>query len=200
VRNARPGAGNVPGQGPSLRNVGELAADFYLRTGYMPLEDPAQQPSRSRVLFPEEEIRAMVAYVGSLGEGPAIPAPQPQKGSVAVGNTLFLENCAGCHQIVGEGGYVTGARVPPLKEATDRQIAEAVRIGPYLMPRFSKRRLTDTQVNSLIAYIDYAKHPDDAGGWSIGHLGPWPEGLVSWFIAGAAMVALCLVIGKRLKT
>ncbi len=199
VLKARRGAGDVHGQGPPLLGVGALSADFYLRTGYMPLENPSQQPSRSRVLFPEEEIRAMVAYVASLGEGPGIPRPQPQKGSVAAGNTLFLQNCAGCHQIVGAGGYVTGARVPPLEEATDRQIAEAVRIGPYLMPHFSEQRLTNTQLNSLIAYVDYAKHPDDAGGWSIGHLGPWPEGLVAWLIATSALVATCIVIGKRLK-
>src|SRR5690242_3590906 len=31
------GAGGIKGQGPSLRGVGALAADFYLRTGYMPL-------------------------------------------------------------------------------------------------------------------------------------------------------------------
>src|SRR5512140_14321 len=150
VRNARPGAGGVAGQGPPLRNVGARAADFYLRTGYMPLENASQQPSRSRVLFPEQEIRAMVAYVASLGTGPAIPSPQPRLGNVAVGNTLFLQNCAGCHQIAARGGYVTGARVPPLDQATDRQIAEAIRIGPYLMPRFSRTRLSDAQVNSLV--------------------------------------------------
>jgi ubiquinol-cytochrome c reductase cytochrome c subunit len=185
---------------PSLRGVGAVAADFYLRTGYMPLRDPHQQPSRSPVLFPEQDIRAMVAYVASLGGGPGIPHPQPQQGSVAVGQKLFVGHCAGCHQIVGEGGYVTGARVPPLEEATARQIAQAVRIGPYLMPRFSKRQLTDAQLNSLIAYIDYAKHPDDVGGWSLGHLGPWPEGLVTWLIAAAALVALCIVLGKRLPS
>jgi ubiquinol-cytochrome c reductase cytochrome c subunit len=194
------GAGGIVGQGPSLRGVGALAADFYLRTGYMPLRDPHQQPSRSPVLFPEQDIRAMVAYVASLGGGPGIPHPQPQQGSVAVGQKLFVGHCAGCHQIVGEGGYVTGARVPPLEEATARQIAQAVRIGPYLMPRFSKRQLTDAQLNSLIAYIEYAKHPDDVGGWSLGHLGPWPEGLVTWLIAAAALVALCIVLGKRLPS
>ena len=37
------------GSGPSLRGVGALAADFYLRTGYMPLPRSAIQPRRSRV-------------------------------------------------------------------------------------------------------------------------------------------------------
>jgi ubiquinol-cytochrome c reductase cytochrome c subunit len=194
------GAGGVEGQGPSLRGVGALAADFYLRTGYMPLRDPHEQPSRSPVLFPEQDIRAMVAYVASLGTGPAIPHPQPQQGSVAVGQKLFVDHCAGCHQVLGVGGYVTGARVPPLEQATDRQIAEAVRVGPYLMPRFTKEQLSASQLNSLIAYIDYAKHPEDTGGWSLGHLGPWPEGLVSWLVAAAALVALCIVLGKRLPS
>ncbi len=200
VRNTTRGAGDVPGQGPSLRGVGAQAADFYLRTGYMPLEDPGQQPSRSRVLFDDTEIRAMVRYIASLGKGPGIPTPHPERGSVAVGQKLFLDHCAGCHQIVGAGGYVTGARVPPLEEATDRQIAEAVRIGPYLMPHFSKSQIDDGQLDSLIAYVNYAKHPDDAGGWSIAHLGPWPEGLVTWFIAVASLVGLCVIIGKRLPS
>jgi ubiquinol-cytochrome c reductase cytochrome c subunit len=194
------GGNGLPDRGPSLRGAGELAADFYLRTGYMPLDDPRAQPERSRPLFPEQEIRAMVAYVGSLGQGPAIPTPNPAHGRVAEGQRLFLDHCAGCHQIAAEGGYVTGARVPPLHEATDRQIAEAVRIGPYLMPRFTERQLTERQLDSLIAYIDYAKHPDDRGGWAIGRLGPWPEGVVTWWIAAAALVATCLVIGTRLRT
>src|SRR5207302_4457616 len=32
------------GQGPSLKDVGALGADFYVRTGYMPLNDPHAQP------------------------------------------------------------------------------------------------------------------------------------------------------------
>ena len=36
-------------QGPSLKEAGALGADFYLRTGYMPLEEPSSQPSRSPV-------------------------------------------------------------------------------------------------------------------------------------------------------
>jgi ubiquinol-cytochrome c reductase cytochrome c subunit len=190
----------IGGQGPSLLGVGALAADFYLRTGYMPLRDPNAQPSRSRVPFSDGEIRAMVAFVASFGNGPPIPHPHPRRGNVADGQRLFVDHCAGCHQIVAAGGYVTGARVPPLEDATDRQVAEAVRIGPYLMPRFSTTELPDRQLDSLIAYIDYAKHPDDAGGWPLGHLGPWPEGMVTWFLAAASLVALCVVIGRRLSS
>jgi ubiquinol-cytochrome c reductase cytochrome c subunit len=199
VPKPRPGAGGVPGQGPSLRNVGALAPDFYLHTGYMPLEDPQAQPSRSRVLFTEREIRAMVAYIATLGTGPAIPHPQPQLGRLSSGMQLFTDHCAGCHQEVGRGGYVKGARVPPLNQATAREIAEAVRIGPYLMPRFSEKAISNTQLNDLIAYVQYAKHPDDRGGWSIGDLGPWPEGMVSWLLATSAIVFVCTLLGRRLR-
>jgi ubiquinol-cytochrome c reductase cytochrome c subunit len=185
--------------GPSLRGVGALSADFYLRTGYMPLQHAGVQPRRSRVLFSDDQIRALVAYVASLGPGPPIPTSHPKRGNVSRGLHLFTEHCAGCHQVVAEGGYVTDAVPPPLEDATPRQIAEAVRIGPYVMPRFSPKALPDKDVDSLIAYIEYAKHPDDRGGWAIGHIGPVPEGLVTWFIGAAVLVAVCIVIGKRLK-
>jgi len=189
----------VPGEGPSLRNVGAGTADFYLRTGYMPLRNPHDQPSRSRPLFSDGEIKAIVAYVASLGHGPPIPSPQWQSGSVAAGLTLFTDHCAGCHQAVAQGGYVTGARVPPLTHASPREIAEAVRAGPYLMPRFSRKAISSRQLNDLIAYVQYTKHPQDPGGWPIGHLGPWPEGMVTWLLAVAVLVAMCTVFGKRLK-
>ena len=80
--------------------------------------DSGAQPSRSRVLFGEGQIRAIVHYVASLGNGPTIPSPQWQTADVAAGKRLFTDNCAGCHQIVARGGYVTGARVPPLGQAT----------------------------------------------------------------------------------
>jgi ubiquinol-cytochrome c reductase cytochrome c subunit len=199
ITQPRPGAGGVNGQGPSLKGVGALAADFYLRTGYMPLSSPGKQPSRSRVLFSKREIRALVAYVASLGNGPPVPRPQPELGSVSDGQRLFTEHCAGCHQVVAEGGYVTDARVPPLKQATNVQIAEAVRTGPYVMPSFRTKDISNRQLDSIIAYVDYAKHPDDRGGWSIGHVGPIPEGMVTWLLASTVLVATCVVLGKRLK-
>jgi ubiquinol-cytochrome c reductase cytochrome c subunit len=185
---------------PSLQGVGALAADFYLRTGYMPLRRTGMQPRRTRVLFSEDQIQALVAYVASLGNGPPIPQPRPDRGNLSEGMKLFTEHCAGCHQIVAEGGYVTGAIPPPLEESTAVQIAQAVRIGPYVMPRFSEKDISDSELDSIIRYIQYAKHPDDRGGWSIGHLGPVPEGLVTWFIAAAVLVGACIVIGKRLKS
>jgi ubiquinol-cytochrome c reductase cytochrome c subunit len=199
---ARPGpargVNNTPGIGPSLRGVGALAADFYLRTGYMPLENPYDQPRRSRVLYSERDLRALVAYVASLAPGPAIPHPDPAQGNVGEGMRLFTENCAGCHHIAAAGGYLPDSVAPPLEDATPVQIAEAVRIGPNVMPRFSKSLLSDRELNSVIAYVQYAHAPYDRGGWSLAHVGPVPEGLVAWFVAGVVLIAVTLTVGRRI--
>jgi quinol---cytochrome-c reductase cytochrome c subunit len=110
---------------------------------------------------------------------------------------LFTENCSGCHQVAAQGGLVVGGTAPKLDAATPTQIAEAIRIGPYLMPKFTERQLSDRNVDSIIAYLQVAKNPDDRGGWGIGHLGPIPEGLVAWLLAGAALVGVAMVIGAR---
>jgi ubiquinol-cytochrome c reductase cytochrome c subunit len=189
----------VRDHGPSLKETGALGADFYLRTGYMPLVNPGDQPQRSRPVFDDTQIRKLVAFVASFGHGPSIPDPQPQQGNVSAGMQLFTDHCAGCHQEVARGGYVTGARVPPLTHATARQIAEAVRQGPFLMPRFSERAIDDTQLNDIVAYVEYAKHPADRGGWSIGDIGPWPEGMVAWLLGTAAVLFACTLLGRRLR-
>jgi ubiquinol-cytochrome c reductase cytochrome c subunit len=163
----------------------------------MPLRDPGQQPWRKHPRFSDRQIDEIVRFVASFGHGPPVPAVHPERGSVSRGLRIFGERCAGCHQVVAEGGYVVGARVPALDASTPTQIAEAVRIGPFLMPRFTTSQISRSDLDSLVAYVEYAKHPDDRGGWALGHVGPVPEGLVSWLLAGAVLVAVCVVIGRR---
>jgi ubiquinol-cytochrome c reductase cytochrome c subunit len=189
-------ANGVPGSGPSLRGVGAGAADFYLSTGRMPLQDPRAQPERGRPHFARPEIDALVAYVASLG-GPAAPSADPSRGSLSDGFELFSENCAGCHQVLGRGGIATGSRIPDLQRANVKQIAEAVRTGPYVMPRFSEKQIDQHELDSIARYIVYTRDPNDAGGWGIGHIGPVPEGMVAWLMAGTALVLVCRLIGER---
>ena len=195
----RPGGGDIRGMGPPLRGVGAQAADFYLRLGFMPLSSIHDQPGNDRVMFSDTEIRSLTAYVASLGHGPGIPNPNPADGSLADGMHLYTLHCAGCHQIVGEGGYVTGALVPPLQGVPARQIAEAVRIGPYEMPSFSSRQISDSQLNSIVKYVLSTNHNRNAGGWRIGNIGPIPEGLVTWWIAIPMLILACLAVGRRYK-
>jgi ubiquinol-cytochrome c reductase cytochrome c subunit len=199
IPSPRPGAGDVLGAGPPLRGVGAQAPDFYLRTGYMPLSSIHDQPGPDRVLFSDKEIRSLVSYIASLGPGPSIPNPDPAAGSISQGLEQFTLHCAGCHQIVARGGFVTGAVVPPLQSATPTEIAEAVRIGPYLMPRFSRQQISDAQLNSIVRYVLSTRHPDNRGGWGIGNLGPIPEGLVTWWIAAPLLIIACMAVGRRLR-
>ncbi len=194
----RPGAGAIEGAGPSLHGVGELAADFYLRTGFMPLANIHEQPSNHRVQFSDKEIRSIDAFVASLGSGPGIPHPDPRAATLAKGFKLFTEDCAGCHQSLARGGFVTGARVPPLQGIAPTQIAEAVRIGPYLMPRFSTRQIDEGELNAIVKYVRWTNRPANRGGWSIGNLGPIPEGLIAW-LAAIALGVICLGLGRRLR-
>jgi ubiquinol-cytochrome c reductase cytochrome c subunit len=189
-------AQGIRGRAPSLRGVGALAADFYLETGRMPLPSSRAQPLRTTPAFAQSKIEALIAYVASFG-GPEIPVVHPRQGSLAEGQRLFGLDCAGCHTIQGQGGIVTGAIVPSLNEATPMQIGEAVRIGPYVMPRFGEGELSQAQVSSLARYIQGIQHPDNLGGWGIGRIGPIPEGMVAWLLAAAALLLIARLLGER---
>jgi ubiquinol-cytochrome c reductase cytochrome c subunit len=102
--------------------------------------------------------------------------------------------------VVAQGGYVKGAVPPALVLSTPRQVAQAVRLGPYVMPKFSKRAISDRQLDSIIRYVEYTKNPERPGGWGLGYIGPVPEGLVTWFLAIPALIGLCLILGRRLRS
>jgi ubiquinol-cytochrome c reductase cytochrome c subunit len=184
------------GQGPALRGVGAAAVDFYLSTGRMPLASPTDEPVRSDPAYSKRDIAALVAYVGGFG-GPAISTANPDRGDVARGKEAFTDRCAGCHQIVGRGGVVTGAFVPALTDATPRQLAEAVRVGPYLMPQFGERQVDQRDLDDIAAYVRAQRDPDDRGGWGIGNIGPVPEGMIAWLLAGVALLGVVRLLGER---
>lgn len=193
-------ARGIPGTGPDLHGVGEASADFYLRTGRMPLDvETGEQPLRGDPAYPDDQIRALVRYIGSLG-GPGIPEVHPERGDLSGGQHAFTTYCAGCHQIMGEGGVVTGAVPPPLKESSPRDLAEAVRVGPYVMPAFDEEQIDQHALDSIALYVeDVVKRPPDRGGWGIGHIGPIPEGMIAWLLAGTVLLLVARVIGERIK-
>jgi ubiquinol-cytochrome c reductase cytochrome c subunit len=192
-------ARGVAGQGPSLYGTGAAAADFYLSTGRMPLANPHDEPTRSHPDYGRADIAALVAYVAALGPGPAIPAVDVAAGQVNAGMEAFTEHCAGCHQVGAAGGIVTGATAPALNnsDVTPTQIAEAIRVGPYVMPAFGRGEISDQEVNDIARYVVSTQHPRDSGGWGIGHIGPIPEGMIAWLLAASALVLVARLIGER---
>ena len=184
------------GVAPSLRGVGPGPVDFYLSTGRMPLDNPRSQPQRNAPAYSRSQIDALVAYVASFG-GPPAPTADPARGDLALGFHEFTLNCAGCHQIVARGGITVNAQVPDLQESTPQQVAEAVRMGPYLMPHFDANQIDQHQLDSIARYVAWTRHPTNAGGWGIYNIGPIPEGMVAWFIGLAALVLVARLIGER---
>jgi ubiquinol-cytochrome c reductase cytochrome c subunit len=192
-------ARGVDGRAPSLRDAGAAAIDFYLSTGRMPLERPGIEPPRTEPAYDRRRRTELIAYLTGLGAGGApIPVVDVQRGDVARGRRLFANACAGCHQIAAKGGVDPEIVAPPLDDATPVQIAEAIRVGPYLMPRFGPRRLDDHDVDSIARFVTtYGRHPLNRGGWGIGNIGPIPEGLVAWLLGGGALLLVARVIGSR---
>jgi ubiquinol-cytochrome c reductase cytochrome c subunit len=187
----------VAGKAPEVVDAGAAAADFYLRTGRMPLADYHDQPIRHRPAYPDNEIRALVAYVASLGSGPAIPR-LPTQTALSQGFQLYSINCAQCHNDAGAGGALGyGDIVPSLIHSSRLDAAEAMRIGPAPMPVFGSDTLSDQQVADIAAYVQYLHHPNDRGGLGLGHLGPIPEGFVGWVVGMGLLLLAARLIGTR---
>jgi len=188
------GAG-VSNRGPSLLHEGRAAADFALRTGRMPLADSHTQPSRGPVRFDEQQIVALVDYVGGLGDGPDIPDINAAAGSVSDGARLFRLNCAACHVASGAGAAIgTGGIAPSLMQSTPTQVGEAVMIGPGAMPVFGA--MTDEDLDDLATYVQRLQDDDTTGPTSLGGVGPVAEGLAAFAIGLGAIVALTRWIGS----
>jgi ubiquinol-cytochrome c reductase cytochrome c subunit len=187
----------TPGVAPSLRGVGAGPVDFYLSTGRMPLEQPRRQPQRATPLYSRPKINALIAFVSSYG-GPPAPTADPAKGDLALGLHEFTLNCAGCHQSVARGGITVNAQIPDLQSSTPQEVAEAVRMGPYLMPHFDAKEIDQHQLDSIARYVLWTRNPQNAGGWGIYNIGPIPEGMVAWFIGLVALVIVARLIGERM--
>ena len=182
------GVGTV--NGPNITLSGAAAADFYLRTGRMPLAGPTVQAPQKPVAYDDLQIRQLVAYVASLGVGPPIPDVRPEDGDQAEGSALFLANCAACHNASGIGGALSyGNRAPSLLSVEPTQIGEAMRVGPGQMPVFGPDTISDEQLDSIVRYVQYLQEPENPGGLRLGSAGPVPEGFVAW-LAGLGVLLL----------
>jgi ubiquinol-cytochrome c reductase cytochrome c subunit len=185
-------------RGPSLESSGEAAAYYYLSTGRMPLSNSEDQPQRNEPAYDPEQIDALVAYVGTLGDGPVVPDVDPSQGDLAEGGELFRANCQACHSASGSGGALSyGGAAPRLSPATPTEIGAAVRVGPGQMPVFDEDIIDEQELNSVVRYVEYLDDPAEPGGLPIGRTGPIPEGFVAWLVGMVALLVLVAWIGTR---
>lgn len=181
--------------GPSLVGVGAQAADFYLRTGRMPLGSPDQDVRSGPPAYDDATITALVDYIGSLG-GPAVPTLGA--GDPVDGRKLFLANCAACHSASGTGTIVSGGQpAPELWHTGPTQIAEAARTGPGPMPPFSQSQVSPQELDDIVAYVRQLGSPQDPGGAGLDQYGPIVEGAVALFVLLPCLIVVIRLLGKR---
>jgi len=191
---------------PSLIGVGSAAVDFQVSTGRMPGQDLSAEQARKDPAFSPAEIQDLANYVASLAGGPAKPTAaqvSTSGASVAVGQQLFINNCAMCHNFVGAGGALTyGKYAPPLTQATPTQIYEAMLTGPEAMPVFNDTTLTPDSKRDIIAYVTEKRSELNPGGFSLGRIGPVTEGLVAFLglLFFMVLAALWITAKQHRKT
>jgi quinol---cytochrome-c reductase cytochrome c subunit len=186
--------GQGTANGPSLDGAGAAAADFYLSTGRMPLSAPGQPVERHPPQLDAAQMNALVAYVASLGNGPAIPQVAGG-GDLSAGSQLFIANCAACHGATGSGNAIGGgARAADLSQATATQIVEAMRIGPGPMPKFA---FSSADESAIVAYVQELQHRASPGGLELGGLGPVAEGFVAVVIGLVLLVLAAMYVGRQ---
>ncbi|HEX6235930.1 MAG TPA: c-type cytochrome [Acidimicrobiales bacterium] len=185
-------------RGPALGRAGEASAYYYLSTGRMPLDNSEEQPTRKPPAYSREEIEALTAYVASLGAGPDLPDIDLEDADLSRGGEIFRLNCQACHGASGSGGALSyGRAAPSLAPAAPLEIAAAVRAGPGQMPVFGPQTITDSELDDLVAYVEYLDDPEDPGGLPIGRTGPIPEGFVAWLVGMVGLLVLVAWIGTR---
>jgi quinol---cytochrome-c reductase cytochrome c subunit len=188
-------------RGPAIAGVGAASVDFQLSTGRMPLAQEQYSDVHRDPAFSPADISALVGYVAALPPGGGPPVPTVRAGDTKSGRELYLTYCSACHSAAGVGATLTNGRfAPSLQKATPTQIGEAIRVGPGLMPAFNPQEISDTDVDSIAAYVGVLQNHHgnlDRGGFSLARLGPFPEGAVAWVVGLGLIALLARKLGSR---
>lgn len=194
-----------PGEagGPALVGVGSASVDFMLRTGRMPASDQRDRLRRRPPAYDETDIAALVAYITSLApddqSGPAIPVvDRYETADLASGREAFTTNCAACHGATAAGVAVGQTDVSSnLDVASPLEIAEAVRTGPGVMPRFGPDVLTDEDLDAVVKWVVNLRARESPGGLSVGRSGPVSEGFIAWLVGLGFLGVVMYLLGEK---
>jgi ubiquinol-cytochrome c reductase cytochrome c subunit len=190
--------------GPPLAGVGAAAVDFQVGTGRMPLARPGAQAPKKKVVYSQDEISKLAAYVASLGPGPAVPSASDYdtknvpNASVVRGGEFFRTNCTACHNFAAAGGALPGGKyAPSLDGVSNKHIFEALLTGPQQMPVFSNGVLKPSEKKDIIAYLNSVRAAPKYGGSNLGSYGPVSEGLFGWLVGIGALVGFAVWIASH---
>lgn len=133
--------------GPNLDRVLGMHDEAWLTRHFKDPQAVSPGSGMPKLNLLDDEIRSLVAYLGTLGGGPySAEAPK-----------LFAENCAACHRVRGEGGDA-GPDLSLIGSARDKAflrlyMADPTKLNPSSsMPGYAGQ-LTDTQLEDLARYL-----------------------------------------------
>ncbi|MGY1847805.1 MULTISPECIES: c-type cytochrome [unclassified Blastococcus] len=144
-----PGTGDEAG--PDLRGLPVAYVDLVIRTGRMPiLHRPVGAVEEQLTDAQREAVVTWMAEEFDLEGG----IPEVGAGDPGRGQPLWLTNCAPCHSAGGNGGISADGTVAPEVTGIDPTgIVEAIRVGPFEMPRFGDEVLSEQDAADIAAYV-----------------------------------------------
>jgi mono/diheme cytochrome c family protein len=156
------------GESPSPVPWDEDALDVYLRTGiaerHAVTAGPMSEVTRTLAQVPEADVRAIAAYIMSLGPGEAKrpAAPAGANPAIARGKLVYAGACGECHDRGrgAEGGALPLELATGLTMPTPRNLIHIIRDGIVppagesgaWMPAYAGA-LTEPQLADLVAYL-----------------------------------------------
>lgn len=166
---------------PDLRKTPRRTADWYMAYFVNPRAVLPYSFMPSPAYLPDDELRALIAFLQYLNRGVPIsnPVPVPSAeipvvgkslSAYKAGQSLFNTYCAGCHGISGNGGGVVGQLLAPeprnftdaawMTKQTPNYLFSVITNGKpnTAMPAF-KTILTPTERALALGYVTYFADP-----------------------------------------
>lgn len=166
-----------------------------MATGRMPPAGDPRDNRVRRVSLSENEQEAILTWTADAFDLEG-DVEDPGQGDVAEGLRVYAANCAQCHGASGAGGVAGGgAWTPRVNDVTSQTLADAIRTGPFQMPRFDSSQITDEEMGDIAAFL----HEVEEEGGTLLFPGELNPVFASGFGAGLAAVivlALMFISGK----
>lgn len=191
------GAGEGLRAGPALRGLELALVDQQVRTGRMPIAEPAVGVVGPEEL-PQAQREVLVAWMAeAMDLRGAIP--EVGEGDAGRGHELYAVHCAACHGTLGQGGV--GAQDTTILGVLGHDrvaLVEAMRVGPYDMPRFAEGVLSDDDAADIAAFVVSELDGADTGPLGLSEMGPvLTAGMVG--VVALGLLGLVVLLGHGVR-
>jgi len=153
---------------------------------------------RRHVSAPAAALFAVIVLVVMTVVLPGAVAQEPDElGDVDAGREVFASNCAACHGASAEGRGGTPALIGVDDHYTVEEVETIIREGRGGMPAFGGR-LSDAQIEDVVAYLAVAPDDDDEAASRHGPpMDRWWDDMM-WNGAASGLLVVWMVFGLLL--